>query len=106
MRLYKTPLGQWAGTQSDARIFKATHGVGYEQVEVPTDKPSLLAWLNAHEVGGVKPSPVDVAPPVETHAQLMTEDQFEALPLAMQLHLAALALENARSKIRPVGQEG
>jgi len=41
MRLYRTVAGTWAGTQADA-------GKDFEQIEVPTDKPSLLAWLNAN----------------------------------------------------------
>jgi hypothetical protein len=39
VRLYRTLEGGWAGTQADA-------GPGFTQVEVPTDKPGLLAWLN------------------------------------------------------------
>jgi hypothetical protein len=39
----------WAGTQADAkRIRKEQGGVSIDEVDVPTDKPGLLAWLNAH----------------------------------------------------------
>lgn len=103
MRLYKTTIGQWAGTQADARTFKATHGVDFEQVEVPTDKPGLLDFLNRHAVGSILLGPAtdDATPTAPSLAvEPMTEDAFEALPLAMQLHLAALALENARQRIR------
>lgn len=54
MKLYQTTLGQWAGTQADARALKATHGVDFEQVEVPTDKPGLLEFLNRHQVGALQ----------------------------------------------------
>ena len=47
MRLYTDSKGAWAGTQSDAKQFGA-----FEQVEVPTDKPTLLEFLNKHSVGG------------------------------------------------------
>ena len=40
MRLYTNAKGQWVGTQAEAKT------IGAEQTEVPTDKPSLLAWLN------------------------------------------------------------
>lgn len=104
MRLYRTTIGQWAGTQSDARLFKATHGVDFEQVDVPTDKAGLLEFLNRHEVGASDRTATADHKPAEARetardCEPMTEDCFEALPIAMQLHLAALAVENARSEI-------
>lgn len=47
MKLYTDNKGRWAGTQADAKQFDA-----FEQVEVPTDKPNLLEFLNKHSVGG------------------------------------------------------
>ena len=41
MKLYLRSDGGWAGTQADA----GKRGT-YKQVDVPTDKPGLLAWLN------------------------------------------------------------
>lgn len=46
MRLYTDSNGRWAGTQSDAKQFGE-----YEQVDVPTDKPTLLEFLNEYQVG-------------------------------------------------------
>ena len=46
MKLYTDSNGRWAGTQSDAKQFGA-----FEQVEVPTDKPTLLEFLNEYQVG-------------------------------------------------------
>ena len=46
MRLYTDSKGRWAGTQSDAKQFGA-----FEQVEVPTDKATLLEFLNEYQVG-------------------------------------------------------
>ena len=46
MKLYTDSNGRWAGTQSDAKQFGA-----FEQVEVPTDKPTLLEFLNEYRVG-------------------------------------------------------
>ena len=48
MKLYKNSNGVWAGTQADARKYC---GKGYQTVDVPTDKPSLLRFLNANKVG-------------------------------------------------------
>ena len=48
MKLYKNSDGVWAGTQVDARKMC---GKGYSEVDVPTDKPSLLRFLNAYKVG-------------------------------------------------------
>lgn len=46
MRLYTDNQGNWAGTQADAKKFGK-----FEQVEVPTDKPTLLEFLNEYQVG-------------------------------------------------------
>lgn len=40
MRLYANKKGEWVGTQVEAKKIGAT------VVEVPTDKPNLLKWLN------------------------------------------------------------
>ena len=48
MKLYKNSNGVWAGTQADARKYC---GKGYSTVDVPTDKPNLLKFLNLNQVG-------------------------------------------------------
>jgi len=48
MRLYTNNEGAWAGTQADAKVWGK-----FEQVEVPTDKATLLEFLNTHAVGAV-----------------------------------------------------
>lgn len=57
MKLYKivdssARTVDWAGTQADAKASVKTYGDGFkwEDAEVPTDKPGLLAWLKAHAV--------------------------------------------------------
>jgi len=45
MKLYANDSGEWVGTQAEAKK------IGAEQVDVPVDKPSLLAWLNANKIG-------------------------------------------------------
>ena len=60
MRLYMNKQGEWVGTQAEAKK------IGANMVEVPTDKPNLLKWLNtftskideaAEEVIENKPKP-------------------------------------------------
>ena len=40
MRLYMNKLGEWVGTQAEAKKISAS------MVDVPVDKPNLLKWLN------------------------------------------------------------
>ena len=48
MRLYQNSLGQWAGTQAEAR---RKFPRDWREVEVPVSKQPLIEWLNIHEVG-------------------------------------------------------
>ena len=54
MGLYKNSNGVWAGTQADARKYC---GKDYQTVDVPTDKPNLLGFLNLNQVGSLASSP-------------------------------------------------
>lgn len=69
MRLYMNKQGEWVGTQAEAKK------IGANMVEVPTDKPNLLKWLNtftskideaAEEVINNKPKPGGVT--LKAHA--------------------------------------
>lgn len=69
MRLYMNKQGEWVGTQAEAKK------IGANMVEVPTDKPNLLKWLNtftskideaAEEVIENKPKPSGVT--LKAHA--------------------------------------
>jgi len=59
MRLYVTPSGSWAGTQADARALAKSEGADWKEVDVPTDKPGLLTFLNENKVGA-KPAPPEL----------------------------------------------
>ncbi len=48
MRLYTNNQGSWVGTQADA---KREFGKNWREVDVPTDKPTLLTFLNEYQVG-------------------------------------------------------
>lgn len=47
MKLYYISGGKWAGTQDDAKALAKSTGGDWTAREVPTDKPGLLAFLNA-----------------------------------------------------------
>lgn len=66
MRLYRTSTGQWVGTQNDAAGIARANGGTWEQIDVPTDKPNLIAWLNGH-CGSRVPSPSTA--PTDAEAQ-------------------------------------
>lgn len=107
MKLYladdMTACPQWAGTQDEAnRLW----GRGrWEAVDVPTDKPGLIVWLNRSDEGVVarnflaNPSAELAAATSYSARAIAIEDMWEAMPLAQQLHFAALAMERARSEI-------
>ena len=48
MKLYTDNRGTWVGTQADTKKKK----YAFEQVDVPTDKPNLLEFLNKMQVPG------------------------------------------------------
>jgi hypothetical protein len=111
MRLYVTPAGRWAGTQAEAKQLAREEGSGWEQVDVPTDKEGLLSFLDSHRVNAmhgearamIDAGRIEPAEPVQERPtrSLSLEDEWEALPLPLQLHYAALALERARDEIKP-----
>jgi len=118
MRLYRTDAGLWCGTQAEAKLAAKADGTRWGLVDVPTDKPGLLAWLNGNPLPGhayephaavagtpdtpaAEPStaPADRSPVDASYAaqSVAIDDAFAALPLSHRLTLAALALEDARS---------
>lgn len=108
MKLYRTSAG-FHGTQAEAKSFSKE----YEQVEVPTDKPGLIAYLNQmhnaqqdreDEFTAIVERQDPEVPGEDTvvsHAQRTVDldSAFLAAPLGQQLTLAAIAVENARSRI-------
>ena len=71
MRLYVNSKGQWAGTQIDAKKIDA------HLIEVPTDKPGLIAFLNGQQktvaVEAVDPTPA----PAKKQKQHISHELFE-----------------------------
>ena len=80
---------------------------------VPIKAAELAEFLTFHNVNVVNPqprtaapsvaggaAPIPPAPPVAPTTVSDIDELFEAAPLATQLHLAALACENARKQVR------
>ena len=115
MRLYITQTGKYVGTQADAKA----DGKNWHQVEVPTDKPGLIEYLNAlrwsEQARAVAPEAMTMdeikhSNTPEAQAEyvrrrdgisqsIALDDAWEALPLARKLHFAALAMEDARNTL-------
>lgn len=103
-------------TQADAKREAREKRCTWSQVDIPTDKQGLMGYINdlRRDLASVQPSSqiladegnddhVPVLPaerpsagPSYVDASLRIEDQFQLLPLALQLHLAAFAIERAR----------
>jgi hypothetical protein len=117
MKLY-TVLGTYYGTQAEAHKAAREAGGTFLQVEVPTDKPGLIEYLNAKRtiystvdagyLDVVKDVNEDLDPslappksvidpkPSYTEQSVDLEERWSLLPLARKLHFAALAVEDAR----------
>lgn len=98
MKLYMA-AGQYVGTQADARKLDK----GFSEVEVPTDKPGLMAFLNAMVLPAGDEFETVVErhdPPIGYAEQSVGGDEwFESIAVEHQLTLTQLALENARNEI-------
>ncbi len=99
MKLYMA-AGQYVGTQADARKLDKD----FTEVEVPTDKPGLMAFLNDLRV--VDPAATEEQPETPVGNGLSYAEQsvggdewFASVPVEHQLTLTQLALENARNEI-------
>ena len=73
MKLYTDNQGTWVGTQIEAKQLDQ-----YEQIEVPTDKPNLLKFLNERRV-------------VDYDAVLKAAENTEPTPVRERHHLSCSA---------------
>src|SRR3546814_9416274 len=71
MRLYLTSTGEWTGNQSDAAGLVRANGGTWEQIDVPTDKPGLIAWLTQQwtRFPTIAAPSAPITAPTETDAQ-------------------------------------
>jgi hypothetical protein len=108
VKLYMQPDGTWQiPGQQDRKA---------ERIDIPNTPIELCAWLNergvraepGRPIGFQSPNLLNIDQPL-TPAQpkpesygakaCRFEDEFDAMPLATQLHYAARAMENARDKL-------
>jgi hypothetical protein len=111
MKLY-IAAGQYVGTQAEAKKLDRD----FTTVEVPVDKPGLIAYLNQYQIDRdlhhqrveddgthvVKDINEDVHPeraPSYTEVSVGGDDWFAGIPVEHQLTLTQNALENARTEI-------
>ena len=84
MKLYTNPLGQWTGTQAEAKK------IGAQLIEVPTDKPGLIAFLNGQQ----KISAAEISPPTsipgKKQKQHISHELFEVANRASLQDLQAV----------------
>ena len=73
MKLYTDHQGTWVGTQIEAKQLAQ-----YDQVEVPTDKPNLLKFLNDRRV-------------LDFDAFIKTAENTELTPVKERHHLSSSA---------------
>ena len=87
MRLYCLRIrgrAHYAGTQADARALKRETGAAWEEVDVPTGKAELIAFLNEN-APGTPPTPAPPAVPVAPPAE-----QLQPLPAPLPLDAASI----------------
>lgn len=104
------------GTQVDAKRLAKERGTSFEQVDVPTDKAGLMDYINQLKIdvsaelhrGATEAvdsfnrgmAVADAHPQQDPIKQsIQTDEDFEKLPIARQLHFAAIAMENAREAL-------
>lgn len=94
MKLYYissiAPGFRWQGTQVDAKKYGGK--LGFELREVPTDKPRLMAFLNAQDMAYVDPPDASV------------EGMVPAQPLDPLEQAELRAVEAARSTVSQVSR--
>jgi hypothetical protein len=109
---------QLCTTQAEARAIDKE----FQALDIHTDKPGLrdaiqelLSIIDGQalsvepEAQESNPAPVSAQPEAQKDPVLSTREQFmdawDSFPLALKLHYAAMATEDARSAIKPVTGE-
>lgn len=82
-------------TQAEARSINSD----FEQMDIPTSKEELRQFVqNLYDLP--EPPAPSAREPSYSEASVSIDEIFDNLPLARQLHFAALAMENARVKLK------
>ena len=75
MKLYTNVNGEWFGTQADAKAGQHP----WVPVDVPTDKPSLIEWLNNHDASYLLQKPKTEAPETVTQQPVMKQHPWQSV---------------------------
>lgn len=97
MKLYRVIVrgrARYAGTQADARAMKRETGVPWAEVEVPTAKAGLLAFLNEHATGLLAPAEPLPAAPVAPAPIVQASPLAAAAPLALDAASVLARMDN------------
>ena len=84
MRLYVNSNGQWTGTQAEAKKINA------QLIEVPTDKPSLIAFLNGQQNIPAAETIQPTARPAKKQKQHISHELFDVANRASLQELQAV----------------
>ena len=84
MKLYTNSLGQWTGTQAEAKK------IGAQLIEVPTDKPGLIEFLNGQQKIAAAETTQPTARPGKKQKQHISHELFEVANRASLQELQAV----------------
>lgn len=121
MRLYLIGLDMWAGTQADAKALAREHGLAWREVDVPTDKAGLMAFLNAGWIrpaaeAAADPEPIDrpaaqpVPVPVPGLPQAKIDHPLNLMAIedfieGAQPHQLGIIMRGAAQRLQIIGQD-
>ncbi|WP_242098161.1 hypothetical protein [Sphingomonas sp. CROZ-RG-20F-R02-07] len=95
MKLYRLTIdnrAQYVGTQADARATKRETGQTWAEVEVPTDKAGLIAFLNENAVA--MPAPLAPKPPTTPAPAIPLHVEATAPPKALDATSVFARMDN------------
>src|SRR3546814_16037425 len=111
MRLYLTSTGEWTGNQSDAAGLVRANGGTWEQIDVPTDQPGLIAWLTQQwtRFPTIAAPSAPITAPTATDAQraeslrrISIEDEIQNCDLRSdERHVGKESVSTCRSRCGP-----
>lgn len=103
MRLYRLIIQnrvRYAGTQADARAMKRETGAAWTEVEVPTDKGGLIAFLN--ENAPITSAPASSPPPTLTAPAAQSTTSTLRAPLSLDAASVLARMDNPDGRVDAV----
>jgi hypothetical protein len=97
VRLYRLIVegrARYVGTQADARAMKRETGAGWAEIDVPTGKAELLAFLNEHAAGSPERAPVAELPPMKPQSRpIAAPPPFDAAGILARMDNPELGID-------------